>query len=312
VAVAFAKQDWGLLCMLDDNEHHGLESFAATSEGTLDDDSQVYSGSWKASKDDDDPRLFVIVVPKEGKTFVYWGTPQLKATVEVSEWPHLYRERTEIQENSFKRMIDHGALETNYGRKKIVGPDRHQQRKRETLEASLETAQQRVGKKGEALQAHQAKVEDSTSKGHGKRLEQRQPALVRVAQELGDAQNHLAKLVEQVDAFEPPQERADRDFRQQTIMTCRTLFLENALRAFLVMLLGYLHSKVSVAWVLHILFERNGASLETASEIVYWVNTAGLSLPYRRLLEEVVDGLGAMDLRAQGKPIRVGLKDMPP
>src|SRR5205814_8073729 len=91
VAVAFAKQDWGLLCMLDDNEHHGLESFAATPEGTLDDGSQVYSGSWKASKDDDDPRLLVIVVPKEGKTFVYWGTPQLKATVEVSAWAQLYR-----------------------------------------------------------------------------------------------------------------------------------------------------------------------------------------------------------------------------
>ena len=41
VAVAFAKQDWGLLCMLDDNEPHGLASFAATSEGPLDDGSQV-------------------------------------------------------------------------------------------------------------------------------------------------------------------------------------------------------------------------------------------------------------------------------
>lgn len=60
------------------------------------------------------------------------------------------------------------------------------------------------------------------------------------------------------------------------------------------------------------LFERSGAYLETASEIVYWVNPVGLSLPYRRLLEEVVDGLCAMDLRAQGKPIRVCLKDMPP
>lgn len=135
VAVAFTKQDWGLLCMLDDHEHHGLESFEATLEGSLDDGSQVSSGSWKAPKDDD-PRLLVIVVPQEGKSFVYWGTPQLKATVEVSKWPQLYRERTEIQENSFKRMIDHGALETNDGRKKIVGPDRQQQRKREDLGAS--------------------------------------------------------------------------------------------------------------------------------------------------------------------------------
>ena len=312
VAVAFAKQEWGLLCMLDDNEHHGLESFEATPEGTLDDGSQVYSGSWKAPKDDDDPRLFVIVVPKEGKTLVYWGTPQLKATVAVSAWPQLYRERTEIQENSFKRMIDHGALETNYGRKKIVGPDRHQQRKREDLVSSLETAQQRVDTKVEALHEQQAKVAESKAKGHGKRLEQRQQSLLRVEQELEEAQHQQAKWAAQVEALGSPKERADRDFRKQTVMTCRTLLLENALMAFMAALVGNLHSKVSLACVLHILLERSGASLETASEIVYWVNTTGLSLPYRRLLEEVVDGLGAIDLRAQGKPIRVGLKDMPP
>jgi hypothetical protein len=311
VAVAFAKQDWGLLCMLDDNEHHGLASFAATSEGPLADGSQVYSGSWKAPQDDD-PRLFVIVVPTEGKTLVYWGTPKLKATVEVREWPQLYRERTERQENSFKRMMDHGALETNYGRKKIVGPDRQQQRKREDLEVSLETAQQRVANKVEALQAQQAKVTESKAKGHGKRLEQRQQARLRVEQELEEAQHQQAKWVAQVAALGAPKERANRDFRKQTIMTCRTLLLENALTAFMAALLGNLHSKVSLACVLHMLLERSGAYLETASEIVSWVNTTGLSLPYRRLLEEVVDGLGAMDLRAQGKPIRVGLKDMPP
>ena len=311
VAVAFTQQDWGLLCMLDDNEHHGLESFEATPEGLLDDGSQVYSGSWKAPKDDD-PRLFVIVVPKEGKPLVYWGTPQLKATVEVCKWPQLYRERTERQENSFKRMIDHGALETNYGRKKIVGPDRHQQRKREDVAASLETAQQRVANKVEALQQQQAKVAKSKAQGHGKRLEQRQQALRRVAQELEETQHQQAKWVAQEAALGSPKERADRDFRKQTIMTCRTLLLENALMAFMAALLGNLQSKVSLACVLHMLLERSGAYLETASEIVYWVNTTGLSLPYRRLLEEVVDGLGAMDLRAQGKPIRVGLKDMPP
>ena len=254
----------------------------------------------------------MIVVPKEGQTFVSWGTPQLKATVEVRAWPQLYRERTERQENSFKRMIDHGALDTNYGRKKIVGPDRHQQRKREDLEASLETAQQRVANKVEALQAQQTKVTESTSKGHGKRLEQRQHALLRVAQELEEAQHQQAKWVAQVAALGAPKERADRDFRKQTIMTCRTLLLENALTAFMMALLGNLRSKVSLACVLHMLLERSSTYRETASEIVYWVNTTGLSLPYRRLLEEVVDGLGAMDLSAQGKPIRVGLKDMPP
>jgi hypothetical protein len=175
----------------------------------------------------------VIVVPKEGKPFVYWGTPQLKAPVEVRQWPQLYRERTERQENSFKRMIDPGALETNYGRKKIVGPDRHQQRKREDLAASLATAQQRGANKVEALQEHQAKVAESKAQGHGKRLEQRQQALRRVAQELEEAQHPQAKWVAQVAALGSPKERADRDFRQQTIMTGRTLLLENALMAFM-------------------------------------------------------------------------------
>jgi hypothetical protein len=254
----------------------------------------------------------VSVEPTEGKTFVYWGTPKLKAALEATAWPRVYRDRTEIQENGFKRMSDHGALETNYGRKKLVGPDRHQQRKREDLEASLATAQQRVDKKVEALQEQQTKVAESKAKGHGKRLEQRQQGLLRVAQELEEAQHQQAKQVEHMEALGPPKERADRDFRKQTIMTYRTLLLENALMAFMAVLLGNLHSKVSLACVLHLLLERSGASLETASEIVYWVNTTGLSLPYRRLLEEVVDGLSAMDLRAQGKPIRVGLKDMPP
>jgi hypothetical protein len=167
MACAFTSQDWGLLCMLDDNEHQGLESFEATLEGTLGDGSQVYSGRWKEPKNDD-PRHFAIVEPKEGKTLVYWGTPALKAALEVLEWPRVYRDRTEIQENSFKRMIDHGALDINYGRKKIVGPDRHQQRKRDELEASLDKAQQRGTKKVEALDQQQAKVEASNSKGHGK------------------------------------------------------------------------------------------------------------------------------------------------
>jgi hypothetical protein len=173
--------------MLDDNEHHGLESFQTTLEGPLDDGSQVYSGLWKVPRQDD-PRHFVIVEPAEGKTLVYWGPPKLKATLEALEWPRIYRERTEIQENSFKRMIDHGALDTNYGRKKIVGPDRPQQRQRAHLEAALETAQQRVAKKVEAREGQRAKVAESQSKGHGKRLGQRQQALGRVEQALKEVQ----------------------------------------------------------------------------------------------------------------------------
>ena len=49
----------------------------------------------------------------------------------MSAWPRVYRERNEIQEQSFKGMIDHGALDINYGRKTVIGPDRHHQRKTE-------------------------------------------------------------------------------------------------------------------------------------------------------------------------------------
>ena len=94
----------------------------------------------------------------------------------VTEWPRVYRARNEVQEHSFKRMIDHGALNTNYGRKKIVTADRHQQRARETLEQSLATAQKRVAKKAEAVKVKQDQVAVSESKGHGTRLAQRQAA----------------------------------------------------------------------------------------------------------------------------------------
>jgi hypothetical protein len=69
---------------------------------------------------------------------------------------------------------------------------------------------------------------------------------------------------------------------------------------------------VSLERVLSLLFERSGARMETLSQVVYWVNTTGLSLPNRRLLSEIVEGLCAMDLQDQGKPIHVRLKDMPP
>src|SRR6266568_69525 len=311
IACAFATQGLGLLSMLDDNEHDGLDSFAATEVDTRADGTRVYSGAWKVARPDD-PRHVVIVKPTAGKTLVYWGTPQVKETLETTEWPRVYLERNAMQEHSVKRMIDHGALNTNYGRKKITGPDRHQQRVREQVEQSLEAAQKRVDKKAEALKAQQDKVGESESQGHGKRLAQRQRALVVVEKELKDAQHAHAQRTAQAVAIGPPRERADRDFRKQTIMTVRTLLLENALMAFMVLLCGRLQTTVSLDCILRILFERSGSRMATASQVVYWVNTAGLSLPYRRLLSEVVDGLGAMELKDQGKLIRVRLKDMPP
>ena len=243
---------------------------------------------------------------------VYWGPPKVKAALEVSAWPRVYRERNEIQEHSFKGMIDHGALDINYGRKTVIGPDRHHQRKTEQLAQSLETAHKRVDKRAEAVKVQQAKVVESESKGHGTRLDQRKRTLVTLEQELKEAKAQHAKRSEQASALGPAGQRADRDFRKQTVMTIRTLLLENTLRAFMVALLGTLQTKVSLETILHLLFERSGARIETSSQVVYWVNTAGLSVPYRHLLTKVVEGLCAMDLKDQDKPIYVRLKDMSP
>ncbi len=130
--------------------------------------------------------------------------------------------------------------------------------------------------------------------------------------ELKDAKGKQVKLSEHAATLGPVGQRADRDFRKQTIMTMRTLFLENMLRAFLAALLATLSIPVSLEQVLSLLFARRGARMETPSQVVYWVNTSGLSQSNRRLLGTIVEGLGAMDLQEQGKPMHVRLKDMPP
>jgi hypothetical protein len=310
MAQAFDEVGLGLLCMLDDNEHEGLECFDATDVATLDDGTRLYQGPWKPARAGDD-RHFVIVEPTEGKTLVYWGSPKL-AAVEAHEWPEIYRGRTEIQENAFKRMIEHGALDINSGRKTIVGPDRHQQRAEAKVRAWLETAQSRVEKKSRALEAKREQVAQSEAKGHGKRLDQRQRAAAVLEQELREAVQHEARLQERIDDLAGPKERADRDFRKQMIMTIRTLFLENLLGAFMAVLWTVLSKKVSLEQVLKLLFERSGSRIERDREVMYWVNTTGLSRSNQRLLSEIVEGLNAMGLVERGKTVRIGLKCLPP
>lgn len=311
MAQAFDEAGLGLLCMLDDNEHHGLESFEATEVQTLDDGTRLYEGPWKVARQDD-TRHFVIVEPSDSKLLVYWGSAKVKAELEASEWPEIYRARTELQENAFKRMIEHGALDINAGRKTILGPDRHQQRAAAKVRDSLESVSHRVAKKSLELEAKRELVAESEAKGHVKRLEQRQHAAVVLEEELSEAKQREAQLQEQADAFEAPKERADRDVRKQTIMTIRTLFLENLLQSFMAVLLSVLPKKVSLEKVLKLLFERSGSRIERDKIITYWINATGLSLGNRRVLDEIVEGLNAMGLVEGGKPVCVYLKNLPP
>jgi hypothetical protein len=311
MARAFDEADLGLLCMLNDNEHDGLESFEATMVKTLDDGTRLYEGLWKEAREGDH-RHFVIVEPQASKTLVYWGSPKVKAELEAEQWPEVYRARTELQENAFKRMIDHGALNINVGRKTVLGPDRHQQRAEAKVRDSLDAAKYRVAKKRFELEAKRKQVAQSQAQGHGKRLEQRQRAAAELEGKLREVQQHASHLQEQVDGFEAPKERADRDVRKQAIMTIRTLFLENLLQFFMAVLLPVLPKKVSLEQVLKLLFERSGSRIERDKTVMYWINATGLSSGNRRVLVEIVEGLSAMGLVERGKPVRVCLKDLPP
>jgi len=159
---------------------------------------------------------------------------------------------------------------------------------------ALEAAQHRVEKRRVALEAKREQVSQSQARGHSQRLEQRQRAASELEDQLSEAQQHEAHLQEQVDGFETPKERADRDFRKQTIMTIRTLFLENLLQAFMSMLLSVLPKKISLDQVLKLLFERSGARIERDKIVMYWMNTTGLSRGNRRRIGEIVEGLNAI------------------
>jgi len=59
------------------------------------------------------------VVPPEGKTLVYWGTPKVKASLEMNRWPAIYRARNELQEQEYVRdscscYFDHEPISRTY------------------------------------------------------------------------------------------------------------------------------------------------------------------------------------------------------
>jgi hypothetical protein len=311
MARAFEQSDLGLLSMLDSNEHHGLASFETTPLKSLADGSRVYEAQWKEVRDDD-PRRFVLVESPDSEVLVYWGTSKVADHVEVGRWPEVYHQRSELQENSFKRMNAHGALKINYGRKKKWGVDRHHERQQAEVRRRLDKATQQVHKHQGSVEGQHEKVQQSEQRGHGKLLAKRQAKLIKIEADLRSAQSKEKKLQEQNEALSSPRQRADRDFRKQTLMTFRTLLLENFLMRFMALLLGGLSQPLSMDSILTLLFHRHGSCMETANEVVYWLSPCGLSVSTRRSLEEMVAVLNGMDLKCRGKAIRVRLRSRSP
>jgi hypothetical protein len=306
IAQEFHNRDWGLLSMLDNNEYKELSDWNAELIGELEDGSLVYFGEWARPREND-PRKFAIV-KKEDRLLPYWGTPALAEAAEPLQWPKIYSQRAEVQENCFKRMIDHGALNINYGIKKIEGPDRHGERAVKKLEDKASKSLEKYEKKEQAAAIQREKVKESEENNHGKRLDQRRRRLIEMEKEVKEAKKKEEDLREKAASRGPVGKRSDRDFRKQKIMTFRTLFLENALLAFILALAEQIGVTIGAATINSLFFKRSGDRLETVDEIVYRLSTDGLSAHYKKELGKIAEGLSRMGIRCRGKPVRVELR----
>lgn len=313
-AADFQEAGLGLLCMLDKNEYSGLESFEADEIGKLKNGSVVYQAKWKVDDPNDpqekknqDKRVFVVVW-EEDRPLVYWGNQKVKDALPLLEWPEVYRARVHLQETSFKGMIAHGKLKICFGIKKIWGPDRHQERKKEVIETKIKAIEKRIEKKTLLIVEQTEKVEKSEEKSHTKLLPIRQKRLCELQKEKNEISTRQEAEKKKLDTFDEAKERADRDTRKQEIMTARTLILENFLVAFWAALSIHLKQKVSFETLIALFFNRSGSCTETPLEKIYWIDTQGLSVSNELILGDIVQAVTAMNIKCRGKTVRVRMK----
>ncbi len=309
VASEFESRGWGLLCMLDKNQYKDLSDWDTKPIGKLEDGSNVYSGPWKDPGEDS--RIFVIV-EKNDKLLPYWGTTHMEKIAKPIDWPNIYSRRTEVQENSFKRMKEHGALDVNFGTKTIETEDRHHRNRLKKLDDASASILKKIESKEAKIEEQERKVDESKNKAHGKRLEQRERLLDEIRSDLGDLNKAKKKIEDKIEALDQPKERHDRDFRKQKIMTFRTLYLENLLLFFFSALAKLIDIPLSQGCLLELFFKRSGGYFETASEIVYFLNVDGLSKSNRIKLVKIVEGCCKMGLTRNGKPVRMRIRPLPP
>ena len=89
-----------------------------------------------------------------------------------------------------------------------------------------------------------------------------------------------------------------------------TLYREKALNYFLEELSLHLKQKISLDTLITLYFNRSGSLAETASEIIYFLDTEGLSASDRQTLADIVQAVTAMNIKSKdGKPIRARLNE---
>ena len=303
IAKLFVLRDWNLICLLDSNEYKGAESFSKRFVGRLDDGSSLYKATWSCYHEGD-PRKFV-VVQETNRCLVYWTTPDIFNKLTALQIVKYYRSRAEIQENNIKRMIAHGELNTNFGNKKVYGEDRTQKRKMEKLDEKLGKLQAKEQKFEQAITTQQVKIQSSEDSGHNQRLIQRTAKLEQIQQQKNEVTQKISKVEEKKQQLGAPAVRADRDFRKQTIMTFRTLWLENVIKALFSLIFNALKQPLDIEIALDLLFFRTADRIESHDEILYYLSTKDLSNKYQEILFRLIAGFNEIGLFYKGKQVHV-------
>ncbi len=96
---------------------------------------------------------------------------------------------------------------------------------------------------------------------------------------------------------------------EQSFLSFVTLDQERALKAFFDELSAHLKQKINLETLITLYFNRSGSLAETSSEIIYFLDTKGLSTSDRQTLADIVQAVNAMNIKSkEGKPTRVRFK----
>jgi len=96
---------------------------------------------------------------------------------------------------------------------------------------------------------------------------------------------------------------------EQNFNSFIALHQEKYLNDFLEELSLHLKQKIRLETLITLYFNRSGSLSETSSEIIYFLDTEGLSASDRQTLADIVQAVTAMNIKSkEGKPIRARLK----
>lgn len=309
MARLFVGKGWNLICLLSANDYNGLSDFRRYFSIELEDGTRLFKATWKEYRKGD-PRKFVIV-QKQHEVIVYWGTQGIVDRLTAKQLVSIYRNRTEIQENTIKDMKNHGALDINYGRRTISGPDRTHQRKIDKIDGRIDKQKVRLSKAQQDIVEQDRKVTQSILRGHRSLLWTRQNKLQQYQQKEQKIKNQLESVEKEKKDLGTPGERKDRDLRKQHIMTCRTAWLENQLKKFTALLSKSLEQPADIETILALFFNRSAIEVETQDMILYKFNSQGLSPKFQIVLHKIIEGFNRISLSHRGKKVFAELVGFP-